>query len=243
MGRLLHLPPELVGVAGAALLRLWLGTLRRRVWLSSTELDPNHPGHSGGYIYAFWHESILGVLGVGRARHSSAALISRHRDGEYIARVAQRFGYRVVRGSSSRGAAAAVLSLLRQAERTNLLVTPDGPRGPRRQVQPGLVYLAARSGKPVVPVGVGYAAAWRVRSWDRFALPKPGSLVTAVAGPAIYVPVEAAEQTDWREWWRSQIERLMLSNTAQAERAARFGEPPELELTPIGRPDRCRHAA
>ncbi|MCS7272394.1 MAG: hypothetical protein NZ703_15025, partial [Gemmataceae bacterium] len=67
-------------------------------------------------------------------------------------------------------------------------LTPDGPRGPRRHVQPGIVYLAARTGWPIVPIGVGFQKAWRMRSWDCFAVPRPFSRVRCLVGHPLHLP-------------------------------------------------------
>jgi lysophospholipid acyltransferase (LPLAT)-like uncharacterized protein len=115
------------------------------------------------------------------ARPDIKVLISTHADGQLIAEACQRLGFALARGSSTRGGVEAVRDMLR-ANDTHLAVTPDGPRGPRRRVQAGVVYLAARTGLPIVPVGFAARRPWRAKSWDRFAVPRPFSrAVTDVA--------------------------------------------------------------
>jgi lysophospholipid acyltransferase (LPLAT)-like uncharacterized protein len=162
-----------------------------------------------------WHETVLLGASIKAPIH---VLISQHADGELIAQVCRRLGIGVVRGSSTRGGSRALLGLIRRGRQTHLVVTPDGPRGPRRHVQPGLVFLAAVTGLPIVPVGIGFTAAWRARSWDRLAIPKPWSRAVVVFAPEISVPpnLDRAEL----ERYRQRIEAALHRVTAEAERRA-----------------------
>lgn len=145
--------------------------------------------HSGQpVIYAVWHGELLPALWTHRNREISV-LISEHRDGEIIARVAQFLGFRTVRGSTTRGAARALIGMVR--ELTNgysVAITPDGPRGPDRSFAPGALLVAQRSGCPVLPVGIHASRAWRLKSWDRFLLPKPFTTVTVAYEPFMRAP-------------------------------------------------------
>jgi lysophospholipid acyltransferase (LPLAT)-like uncharacterized protein len=124
-------------------------------------------------IYTLWHGELLPLLWHHR-REGIAVLISEHRDGEIIARIAERLGYATVRGSTSRGASRALIGLVRAVESgRNVAVTPDGPRGPAHVFAPGAAIAAQRSGAPIIPVRVGAARVWRLKSWDRFMIPKP----------------------------------------------------------------------
>jgi lysophospholipid acyltransferase (LPLAT)-like uncharacterized protein len=137
-------------------------------------------------LYVFWHENIVFASRFGQGKVH--VLISQHADGELITQICRHLRLGAVRGSSRRGGRAAVRDMLRLCERTHVVVTPDGPRGPRRQVQPGVVFLASKTGLPIVPFGLGYEKAWRARSWDQFAVPHPFSLCTFVIGAPIHVP-------------------------------------------------------
>src|SRR5262249_3018846 len=141
------------------------------------------------YIYAFWHENLVVPLSQ-FAQLNIRVLISYHADGQLIAQLAQHLGFGLVRGSSTRQGVGAVRQMLRLAEDGHLAVTPDRPRGPRRQLQLGLLFVAAPTGLPIVPVGVGSRRAWRMASWDRFAVPWPGPLTTCVIGEPIPVPAD-----------------------------------------------------
>ena len=139
----------------SGVIRGWLGTLDIRTFLA----EGTDPLGVPKRIYLFWHEMML-LPAYAYARMGIATLISRHRDGELIAQVVGMLGGQAIRGSTSRGrdrgGAAAVRELLRPRRHRHLCITPDGPRGPRRVVDVGAVYLASRSGMPLVPVGMGF---------------------------------------------------------------------------------------
>ena len=121
-------------------------------------------------------------------RRDIHVLISEHADGQMIAEACRHLGFRVVRGSATRGGVEAVRQMVRRSRSAHLAITPDGPRGPRRQVQPGVVYLAAPTGLPIVPFGIAFERAWRMNSWDRFAVPWPWSGAVCVTAEPIHVP-------------------------------------------------------
>lgn len=124
-------------------------------------------------VLAFSHGLLLPLVYLHR-RRGHAAVISESRDGQIISDVVRRLGYEPVRGSTTRGGARALARMIRELRAGRTVgVTPDGPRGPRGTVQPGLVHAAARAGVPVVSLGVGTDRGWRAKSWDRFLIPKP----------------------------------------------------------------------
>jgi lysophospholipid acyltransferase (LPLAT)-like uncharacterized protein len=210
---------------GALLVRLWVGTLRYRYRPLGPNVDPNQPGFKdrGRYLYAFWHEYIL-IPAYHYGRPDIRVLISKHADGELIARVASHLGFRVVRGSSGRaGSVEAVRQMVKLAGKAHLAFTPDGPRGPRRRVQTGLIYLAAQTGLPIVPIGLAFARAWRMRSWDRFAVPVPWSAASCVTAEPIVVP--STSDRDVLEAYRLKVEEAMNRATAAAERMHRPAPP------------------
>lgn len=133
-------------------------------------------------VFTLWHGEMLPLLYHHR-NQGIAVLISDHRDGEMIARIAERFGFGTVRGSTSKGASRALVGMARALEAGHdVAVTPDGPRGPARSFAPGALVAAQRSGVPVIPLAVTATRAWRLRSWDRFLIPKPFSRVTIAYG-------------------------------------------------------------
>ena len=137
----------------------------------------------------FWHNRTLLIPPVWNrffAQHrlkKGMALTSTSRDGELIAQFIDRFGIGPVRGSTTRRGAASVRELAGYLRRGHdVAITPDGSRGPVYEIKPGLVLLAQLTGKPVLPISFEYTRAWRLRSWDRFFIPKPFSTVTCVVG-------------------------------------------------------------
>jgi hypothetical protein len=148
------------------------------------------------------------------------ALASHHGDGALVSSAMRHLGWHVVRGSSSRGGVTALLRLLRDDAR-HIIVTPDGPRGPRRTMSAGVIFLASRLGLPVVCTGYGYDRAWLARSWDRFAVPRPFARGRAVFGPPLRVP--AGITRDGIEAYREWFERLLNWLTADAEAWAESG--------------------
>jgi hypothetical protein len=201
----------------ARFVRVWIGSLRYTYRPLGPALDPRAPDFRGRYLYAFWHENILlpaYLFGPARNIH---VLISRHADGQLIAEVAERLGFRAIRGSSTRGGAEAVLEMLKARDAGHLAVTPDGPRGPRREVQPGVAYLASRTGLPVVPFGVAFDRPRRARSWDRFAVPRPFRRAVIVTGEPLVIPPGVAK--DGLEPHRRRIQDELDRLTALAEAA------------------------
>jgi lysophospholipid acyltransferase (LPLAT)-like uncharacterized protein len=129
---------------------------------------------SGPVIAAFFHEDQLPLVALHRGL-GFAGMASRSADGALLAGVIARLGYGVVRGSSSRGAVAGALGALRDAlgQGRSIAIAVDGPRGPRRSVQPGAAALAAMSARPLLLLAVSARPSWRASSWDRFLLPLP----------------------------------------------------------------------
>lgn len=210
-----------IGWIGAWLIRMWIGTLRYRVYSLGPVVVPSQPNLQDWYIYSFWHENML-LPAYHYGRPDAWVLISQHADGQLIAEVCRHLQLKLVRGSTTRGGVEAVRRIVKMGCNAHLVITPDGPRGPRRHVQPGLVYLAARTGLSIVPVGIGYDRPWRLKSWDRFALPRPLSRAVTVTGVPIPVPPDSDK--DQREACRRQVETAMLEVTELAEAAAASGQ-------------------
>lgn len=161
------------------------------------------------YILAFWHGRLLMMPYAYRGK-KMRILISMHGDGEYIAATMRWFGHESIRGSTTRGGAAALRAVVRELRGgMDVGFTPDGPRGPRFQVQRGII-LAGRLGRvPIVPVSFSASPARFFRSWDRFLLPLPFSRGTMLYGRPIEVPVHATTQQI--EDVRLHLERRMQS--------------------------------
>lgn len=143
------------------------------------------------YIVALWHGHILPGMWYFRDRGIVVAT-SENFDGEWIARIIQRFGYGAARGSSSRGGARAMRALLKSIAQTPAAFTVDGPRGPRGVAHPGIVWLAKATGHPILPIHAAADRAWTMRSWDRTHVPKPWSRVVVAIG----APLRVRRETD-----------------------------------------------
>lgn len=158
-------------------------------------------------ILALWHGRILPATIYFRDR-GVVALTSQNFDGEWIARIMQRFGYAQARGSTSRGARRALLQLTREmAKGRPAAFTVDGPRGPAYRAQPGAVWLAKATGNPVVPFHIESDRCWTVRSWDRAQVPKPWSRVAIAIGAPLEVPGDADETVI--EQMRAELEQRL----------------------------------
>ena len=146
-------------------------------------------------IFAFWHEHIINItafLGTRLSNQGLTILIGNHSDAEIIARVCGGIGIDTVRGSKTRGGAAALEGILRVlSEGRSVVFTPDGPRGPRRQAKEGVIVAAQRSGIPIVPITAIARPAVHAGSWDHMEIPLPFAGVRAVEGENILVPADA----------------------------------------------------
>ena len=165
-------------------------------------------------IMAFWHGRILPATFYFRHR-GIVVITSENFDGEWIARIIERFGYGTARGSTSRGGLKAVLQLKREMKEGRTAgFTLDGPRGPARVAQAGAVWLASATGNPVLPFHLEASSHWSLRSWDRTQIPKPFSTVALTVGEPMDVPGEASDET--LEQARVELERRLTVLEARA---------------------------
>jgi hypothetical protein len=174
--------------AGWLLVRLIGPTLRYRV-----SIEEGGPPDEWvcPVVYVFWHRCVLPATYHFRDRQI-AVMTSSSFDGEYIARIIEKFGYRAVRGSSTRGGVRALLGMHTEIEQgRSVAFTIDGPRGPRYVAKPGPVLLARNAGAPVMAFHTAVERAWVLNSWDRFMIPKPFSRVLLRVSRLIQVPPQA----------------------------------------------------
>lgn len=192
------------------LLRIWERTLRYEV--------DDRAGIVGrpvteNYIGALWHNRLLIFPLVLRRffpNRGGAALISASRDGDLLADAIRRFGYDVVRGSSSRLGASAILQLTEVlGSRRDVVITPDGPRGPVYELGPGIVFLAQKTGATVLPMNLEYSSCWRLGSWDRFIIPQPFSKVRVLIDRPY--PVQATSTPGEFEAERLALQQAMMA--------------------------------
>ena len=185
------------------------------------------------YTFCMWHDQIvLAVFSL--PTWNLAGLISQHRDGGYLADSVLIAGIQPVRGSTSRGGAEAVREILARPD-LHLAITPDGPRGPRRVMKEGIVYISSRSGRPIVPTALDCNRYWAIPGhWSNMAIPKPFSKVILIAGTPITVPPELPreEMPLWAEFVSAEMGRLELiarrlqkGDTAAADEIDRTADP------------------
>ena len=234
---------KLAGLLAASTVRTLMSTLDYKGALYDPTVDPVDPRWRGPKIYIFWHENILAPLYL-RGHCNLAMLLSRHRDADILLETARHLGFEFVRGSSGAGGAAALRELERKGRHMNLAITPDGPRGPRRVLAQGPIYLSSKLGMPLVAMGFGYDRPWRLPTWDRFAIPKPYSHSRAVVSPAIVIPPNL--DRDGVEHYRVKVERLLNRLTCEAAAWAEAGTPKICEVPARPQPAWCKlhpHAA
>jgi len=165
-------------------------------------------------VLAFWHGRILPATCYFRDR-GIVVITSENFDGEWIARIIERFGYRTARGSTSRGARKALLQLTRDmAAGRPAAFTVDGPRGPARVAQAGAVWLSKATGNPVVPFHIETNPHWTLRSWDRTQIPKPFAAAVLVVGEPFTIPGDADAEA--LERGRDELDRRLRDLEARA---------------------------
>lgn len=199
---------------GTLLLRALAGTWRVRFVNRRFLIDERARGQP--VIYVLWHGSLLPLLWTHR-NSDIAVMISEHSDGEIIARIAKALHFRTVRGSTSRGAARALLGACNELEEGHeLAITVDGPRGPAGSVAPGALVIGQRTRAPLLPVAAHADRAWRLKSWDRFVIPKPFARVTVAYDTPIRVAsATARDATEEADQVRAGIHRAGEAATAQ----------------------------
>jgi len=166
-------------------------------------------------IYAFWHGRML-ALCFSHRRQNIHIMVSEHRDGEIVAQTVNLLGFVPIRGSTTKGGRKALFQIAERARSGyDVAITPDGPRGPRWRVQPGVITLAQRTGMPIIPVANGASLGKTLSSWDRFLIPMPFSRVAIFLGAPISVPRELSE-TSFEEK-RLELERAILALTQRAD--------------------------
>lgn len=210
-GSLVKIRSPLLIRSGARLLaggfRLLFRTVRLQIHLQVPGISPYEDTGGERFLYCVWHDGILGPT-FGGPQSQVAALTSQHTDGTLVAQVLNCVGITPIRGSSSRGGAQAVKQMMAAAANYHIVIATDGPRGPRRQVKDGIVYLAAQTGRAIVPVVFDSADCWRPRGkWTDLVVPRPFSRAHMIAGEPIRVPARLSK--DERGHWREVVQKAM----------------------------------
>ncbi len=181
----------LVSWTGYLAIKLIAPTLRWRIVVEEGGPKDLRDVHKTPVIYAFWHRCVFCATYFWRDRDIQV-MTSASFDGEYIARIIEKFGYGAVRGSSTRGGVRALLGMHTEIDvGRSVAFTIDGPRGPVYVAKPGAALLARNTGVPILPFYIALDDPWTLRSWDRFMIPRPFSRAVVAIGKLIRVPVEA----------------------------------------------------
>ena len=197
----------------------WIGYLF--IWLvgktSKIEMI-NSPGflklkeERKNFIYAFWHGRQLFLVYSHRFQNI-CILISESQDGEYIAQITKHFGFQWVRGSSSRSGVKALIKIKKKVEEGKIAAfTPDGPRGPFQKVQPGVIYLAQKTGRAIIPLTFSARYKKVIKNWDEFLIPYPFNYITVINGEPLYILPE-----DNIELKSKQLEDILNKVNVQAD--------------------------
>jgi lysophospholipid acyltransferase (LPLAT)-like uncharacterized protein len=200
-----------LGHVAAFAMKVWSLTLRYRVNGHNGITQPNIP--SQPVIYALWHNRIFTMPPIwrrtGGKNRSTVVLTSASKDGTSLAIAMESFGIGAIRGSSSRRALAALIGMKNALlDGKDVCVTPDGPKGPRYQVQGGLLKIAQATDTPIIPIHIRYSSAWRLSSWDRFVIPKPFSKVHVTFDQPILISKDLSDEAF--EAARAKLESCLL---------------------------------
>ena len=202
----------------AGFLPVWMNSLDARLACYNPTGNPSfcHRPH----LFIFWHEYLQWTVHLWK-NCNIAMMLSRHGDADVLEELAHLFGYGTVRGSTNRQGSAAIQGMRERGKEMHLTMTPDGPRGPRRRLAPGCIYLASRLQMPMIALGIGFDRPWRLPTWDRFALPRPGSRARIISSDEIIIPPDL--DRDGIEHYRGQVESLMNYLCDEADDWARSG--------------------
>ena len=171
-----------------AVMRLLFWTCRKSHYAVDPETNAYEEPGEARHLFCIWHDQIIAVLFSGRPSRS-AGLVSKHQDGSYVADVMRMCRVKPVRGSTKRGGAEALRQLVEAAKDHHVVITPDGPRGPRHEVKPGIVFLASHTGRKIVPTAFYCKRFWSIQgNWTDMMIPKPFTRIVALAGKPLEVP-------------------------------------------------------
>jgi lysophospholipid acyltransferase (LPLAT)-like uncharacterized protein len=213
---------KIIGFLAFCVSRLLELTLSLKIKMHSN-IVPKAP-----YIYCFWHgKQFMPVMCMHRlGTQKQVALVSASQDGEMLATWLKAIGYKVIRGSSSRKAVSSLKKLLHYAQQGySLGIAADGPRGPIFEAKSGAIYLAAKTGLKIVPIGTYYHRAFQLKTWDKYQLPMPFSKAIFYLGEPVSVPKEAANQAILLDEYTDRVMHALLESEKKAGEF--FKSPPE----------------
>ncbi len=199
----------------ACVARALYATCRKEVVETVPGISPYSAKTVEKFIYCNWHDAILSSLFCGRTL-KMAALTSRHADGEYVAEIMEAIRIRPIRGSNNHGGTTAAKQLMSAASQHHVTITTDGPRGPRRVVKPGVVFLASQTGRRIIPVACSATRSWRPRGrWTDLLVPKPFSTAYVLGGEPFAVPPNLSKEQ--LAPYVTELQRRMDELQAQAD--------------------------
>lgn len=204
----------MAGHLAAWVMKLWSLTLRYEINGNAGLVQPKI--NPQPVIFALWHNRIFTMPPIwkltGGKNRSTVVLTSASKDGSTLATAMEFFGIGSIRGSSSRRAVSALIGMKKALqEGKDVCVTPDGPKGPRYRVQPGLLKIAQATDADIIPIHIRYTSAWRLSSWDRFVIPKPLSKVTIIFDQPIRIQKDLTEEAF--EAARTSLEKCLIAGT------------------------------
>lgn len=196
-----------------------------RYELHTAGVDPYNSAGDKRFLFSVWHDSAV-IAAFGGRHRRTIALTSRHRDGTFVENILRAVNVKSVRGSSGKTGSRAALQILDKAKSHDFVITPDGPRGPRRTMSRGIVYLASKTGNAIVPTAFACSNPWEVRgSWTSLTIPKPFSRLVLLAGEPISVPSDLSNE-ELQDCVASVQQRMdELQKIASAELASPTGDP------------------
>ena len=204
-----------LGTAGG-----WFSVSLLKTLKKTTRFECEGPSTKGPRIFALYHNRMIGASGAAAdwlPFRPGVVLSSASDDGAVVAAAMACFGLGSARGSSSRRGLAALVTLKRELQAgKHVCVTPDGPRGPRYVVQPGLVKLASITGVPIIPFLVNYESYWTLNTWDKFQIPKPFSKIQVTFGKEILIPPKLGREEFEME--RKKVEEVMRDSLNPGDR-------------------------
>ncbi|MBU2530014.1 MAG: lysophospholipid acyltransferase family protein [Elusimicrobia bacterium] len=163
-------------------------------------------------IFAAWHSQLV-LTTFNHKNMNICGLVSKSKDGEYLARILNNLGFKTVRGSTSSGASRSLLKLIVYGKKGfSLAITPDGPKGPPHKVQNGVIFLAQKTGMPVIPIGSAASKKIVFNSWDKFQLPLPFARAAIVYDKPFFVSSD-----DNLDIKAKELENILNSITLQAK--------------------------
>ena len=174
------------------------------------------------FIYAFWHDQLLICPLTWQSEFEIKVLISKHRDGDIIARLISKLGFKAIRGSThksgktkNKGGLTSARQMIKSLKNgISIGISPDGPKGPRHKVSDGILSISRLSNSSILPVGIGFKKKWVLNTWDKFIIPKPFNQITIIWGE----PLPALKNERNINQIKSKLENTMYSLTKRANR-------------------------